>query len=94
MKDFIYHKRMNIIPDLVSLKKEKVLLVDSTFDEIISDSNKLLELLDSMPMYLEESNRDLFLSIIRRIIVISETEIKFILVNGIHLTENIERTVR
>ncbi len=61
----------------MSLKKEKVLLVDSTFDEIISDSNKLLELLDSMPMYLEESNRDLFLSIIRRIIVISETELNY-----------------
>jgi len=79
---------------LDQIKKEKALLMDTSLDETISKSKKLLKTLESMPDHIDVSDKEILLALVHRIIVKSETEVGFILTNGMVLTEYLRRVVR
>ncbi len=76
------------------LKKEKNICMGSGESKEIAESKELLALLNTLPECIEQSNAKILNSIIEKIIVVSETEIRFRLINGFEITEYIERTVR
>jgi site-specific DNA recombinase len=76
------------------LKKDKNLCMDKDDNEEIASSKKLLAILKTFPHHIELSDVKILLSIVDKIIVISETEIRLRLINGFELTEHIERTAR
>jgi len=53
-----------------------------------------MEYLEDGPEWLDEVPAELFGELIERIIIISPERLKFRLLNGMELAENIERTVR
>ena len=63
-------------------------------DDSIPKTMELLETLESMPEYLLQFDGEIFGDLIEKIIVESNESLRFILKNGLELTEKIERTVR
>ena len=57
-------------------------------------SRRLMSILKTSPDYIEQMDAKILNSIIDSIIVVSEIEIRFKLINGFELTEHIERTFR
>ena len=60
----------------------------------ISQTRVLLETLEAAPEFLDTFDEELFREIVDKIIVESNERLRFRLINGLELTENIERTVR
>ena len=54
----------------------------------------MLNVLDDAPEFLEVFDGELFGELVDKIIVDSNERLRFRLINGLELTENIERTVR
>lgn len=63
-------------------------------DRQIHDTERMMEYLEDGPEWLDEVPAELFGELIERIIIISPERLKFRLLNGMELAENIERTVR
>lgn len=63
-------------------------------DQQIQETERILEYLSDSPEWLDEVTSDLFRELIDRITIISPTRLKFRLLNGLELSENIERMVR
>lgn len=77
---------------IAKLRADKCKLMGSDDDDSsIIDTQNLIEILDNAPDYLSEFEQPIFESMVERIIVISNEQIKFRLINGLELTEKIER---
>lgn len=79
---------------LRTAKLEKERLLDTEQDEAIASTKALMEVLESGPDFLADFDEELFGELIDKIIVESNTCLRFRLKNGLELTETIERTVR
>ena len=79
---------------LRSAKQAKSRLLDAEEDQTITQTQKLLNVLDDAPEFLEAFDGELFGELVDKIIVDSNERLRFRLINGLELTENIERTVR
>lgn len=73
-------------------KKEKLLGLED--DDLIVKTRWIMEALENGPDFLDAFDGELFCELVERIIVESNTRIRFRLKNGLELPENIERTVR
>ena len=63
-------------------------------DQQIQKTKRMLEYLEDGPEWLDEITADLFVELIEQIIITSPEQVKFRLLNGLELSENIERVVR
>ena len=63
---------------------------DFAYDQLY----RQLETLEAAPEFLDTFDQELFREIVDKIIVESNERLRFRLINGLELTENIERTVR
>ena len=63
-------------------------------DNSIPKTMELLEMLESAPEYLSQFDGEIFGDLVEKIVAESSTSLRFILKNGLELTEKIERTVR
>ena len=79
---------------LRSAKQHKEQLQKRDDDETITQTQNLIETLDAGPEFLDSFDEELFCELIDKIIVDSNTKIRFRLKNGLELPESIERTVR
>ena len=75
-------------------KLRRRLLEAAGEDRQIHDTERMMEYLEDGPEWLDEVPAELFGELIERIIIISPERLKFRLLNGMELAENIERTVR
>ena len=76
------------------LAREKERLLKSEENPTISQTRFLLETLEAAPEFLDTFDEELFREIVDKIIVESNERLRFLLINGLELTEDIERTVR
>lgn len=91
----IFISQTNMLTEqLRAAKLEKERLLDTEHDEAITSTKELLEILEDGPDLLTDFDAELFGELIDKIIVDSDTSIRFRLKNGLELTETIERTVR
>lgn len=75
-------------------KLRRRLLEAAGEDQQIHDTERMMEYLEDGPEWLDEAPSDLFGALLDRIIIISPERLKFRLLNGMELSENIERMVR
>lgn len=75
-------------------KLRRRLLEAAGEDRQIQETERMLEYLADSPEWLDEITTDLFRELIERIIITGPTQLRFRLLNGLELSENIERTVR
>lgn len=77
------------------LRTEKSRLMESDDDdELLTGTRNLLDFLADAPEVISEFDADTFEQMVDKIIVDSNECIKFRLINGLELTENVERTER
>ena len=74
------------------IKKERLLMIDSS--DIIPLTKSVIELLEDGPDFLAEFDEELFGELIEKIIVESNTCVRFRLINGLELPEQVERRSR
>ena len=75
-------------------KQQKERLQHQEDDGIIEATEQLLDAINAGPAMLESFDEELFCELIDKVIVESNTKIRFRLKNGLELPETIERTVR
>ena len=68
--------------------------LESEEDQTIRQTQVLLEILETGPEFLEAFDEELFSELVAKIIVENNECLRFRLINGLELTEAIERTVR
>lgn len=91
----IYIARGNTLAEqLRTAKLEKERLLDAEEDEAIRQTQALLEALEKGPEFLDAFDGELFRELVEKIVVESSECLRFRLINGLELTESIERTVR
>ena len=92
--DLFISRRDALAEQLRAVKLEKERLLKSEENPTISQTRVLLETLEAAPEFLDTFDEELFREIVDKIIVESNERLRFRLINGLELTENIERTVR
>lgn len=75
-------------------KQQRERLLDREKNTIIEQTQTIMDVLRDYPDVVDEFNEELFCELIDKIIVESNTKIRFRLKNGLELPEAIERTVR
>ena len=75
-------------------KQQKEKLLKEEDDDTIEQTRILLRIVADGPEYLDEFDEELFCELIDKIVVESNTRIRFRLKNGLELPESIERTAR
>ena len=75
-------------------KLRRRLLETAGEDRQIQETERMLEYLTDSPEWLDEVTSDLFRELIERITIISPARLKFRLLNGLELSESIERMIR
>lgn len=75
-------------------KQQKERLLEQEDNDIIDKTKMIMEVLSDGPDYLDSFDEELFCELIDKIIVQSNTRIRFRLKNRLELPESIERTVR
>lgn len=70
-------------------KREKARFLESEVDEALSASKEILECLDAGPDYLDHFDEELFCEFVEKIIVESNEHVRFRLINGLELTEDL-----
>ena len=79
----------------MQLRRLRRRLMDATGEDAqIRDTEIMLDCLEDGPEWMDEPSPELFESLVRRIVILSADTLKFTLLNGLELTETIERTVR
>ena len=90
-----YISRSNWLAEqLREAKQKKEKLLEQEDDDLIVKTRWIMEALKQGPDFLDAFDGELFCELVERIIVESNTRIRFQLKNGLELQENIERTVR
>ena len=92
--DIFIAKSNQLAEQLRQAKQQKERLQHQEDDGIIEATEQLLEAINAGPAMLESFDEELFCELIDKIIVESNTKIRFRLKNGLELPETIERTVR
>ena len=90
---FIYQSN-ELAQQLQEAKVKKKRLLERDEDTTTRHTQELVELLENGPNMLDSFHAEYFHELIERIIVDSNTQIRFRLKNGLELAETIERTVR
>ena len=92
--DIFISKSNQLAEQLRNARGQKEKLRDMEYDQSIDTTQQLQEALLAGPEMLDAFDGELFCELIDRIIVESNTKIRFRLNNGLELPESIERTVR
>ena len=92
--DIFIAKSNQLAEQLRKAKQQKERLQNQENDGIIEATEQLIDILNAGPAMLESYDEELFCELIDKIIVESNTRIRFRLKNGLELPESIERTVR
>ena len=92
--DFYIQRGNELAQQLRSTKLEKERLLEVQGDDSLRKTRELMETLDAAPDYMETFDAGWFEELVEKIIVNSNTSLRFRLKNGLELTETIERTVR
>lgn len=92
--DIFIFQSNQLAQQLRKAKQQKEKLLEQDGNDALSKTRELLEILAYGPEYLEAFDGELFRELVDRIIVESNTCLRFRLVNGLELPEEIERTVR
>ena len=92
--DIFITKSNQLAEQLRQAKEQKERLQHQEDNGIIEATEQLLDAINAGPTMLESFDEELFCELIERIIVQSNTRIRFRLKNGLELPETIERTVR
>lgn len=90
---FIYQSN-ELAQQLREAKRQKERLLDQSGDCTLNQTRELLDVLASGPDILESFDVELFQELVDKIIVESNTRIRFRLKNGLEVAETIERTMR
>ena len=92
--DIFISRQNELAEQLRAVKLEKERFLESEEDQTIQRTQELLEALEAGPDFLDAFDGELFRELVDKIIVESNDRLRFRLVNGLELTEPIERTVR
>ncbi|MFR3253757.1 MAG: recombinase family protein, partial [Flavonifractor plautii] len=92
--DIFISRRNELAEQLRAAKLEKGRFLESEEDQTIQRTQELIEALEAGPDFLDAFDGELFREPVDKIIVGSNDRLRFRLVNGLELTEPIERTVR
>lgn len=92
--DIFISRTDRLAEQLHTVKQAKGRRLDAEEDQTIARTQNLLNILDDAPEFLETFDGELFGDLVDKIIVESNERLRFRLINGLELTENIERTVR
>lgn len=92
--DIFISRRDALAEQLRAVKLEKERLLESEENQTIRQTQLLLEALESSPDFLDTFDEELFRELVEKIIVESNNRLRFRLINGLELTESIERAVR
>lgn len=91
----IFISQTNMLTEqLRTAKLEKERLLNTEHDMAIASTRELMEILDDGPDFMLDFDEELFDELVEKIIVESNTGLRFCLKNGVELTETIERTER
>lgn len=92
--DIFISKSNQLAEQLRNAKRRKEILLKTENDDLMEKTEMLVEVLEDGPEYLDGFDEKLFCELIDKIIVQSNTKIRFQLKNGLELTETIERRER
>ena len=92
--DIFISRTDRLAEQLRAAKQAKSRLLDAEENRTIAQTKELLDILDDAPEFLDAFDGELFGELVDKIIVESNERLRFRLINGLELTENIERTVR
>ncbi|MBD5147710.1 MAG: recombinase family protein, partial [Oscillibacter sp.] len=92
--DIFISRSNRLAEQLRTAKQAKSRLMDAEENQTITQTQELLDILDDGPEFLESFDGELFSEMVDKIIVESNERLRFRLLNGLELRENIERTVR
>ena len=92
--DLFISRRNGLAEQLRAVKLEKERLLADEEDQTLQQTQELLEVLASGPDFLDAFDGELFHELVERIIVENSQCLRFRLINGLELTEVIERTAR
>lgn len=91
----IFISRSNLLAERrreLKLQKERILRAEE--DHTIQKTQEMLDVLESGPDWLEALDEELFSELVESIIVVDNENLRFGLINGLAVTEPIERTKR
>ena len=92
--DIFISRSNELAEQLRTVKQEKSRLLNAEGDDTIARTQELMEIIDAGPDFLKTFAGELFGELVEKIIVESNERLRFRLINGLELTEMIERTVR
>ena len=92
--DIFISRRNELAEQLRAAKLDKERFLEAEEDQTIQQTQELIEVLKAGPDFLGTFDGELFRELVDKIIVESNDRLRFRLVNGLELTEPIERTVR
>lgn len=91
----IFISRSNALAEqLRQVKIDKERMLEAEEDSTIRKTQEILELLEAAPKFLSTFDEELFSGLVEKVIVVSTEQLRFRLINGLELTESIERTIR
>ena len=91
----IFISRGNLLAERrreLKLQKERILRSEE--DHTIQQTQDLLDVLESGPDWLDDFDEQLFSDLVEKIVVVDNEKLCFRLLNGLEVTEKIERTQR
>ena len=91
----IFISRSNLLAERrreLKLQKERIL--QSEEDHTIQQTQDMLDVLESGPDWLDDFDEQLFSDLVEKIVVVDNETLRFRLLNGLEVTEKIERTQR
>ena len=92
--DIFISRQNELAEQLRAVKLEKERSLEAEEDQTIQQIQELIEALEAGPDFLDAFDGELFRELVDKIIVESNDRLRFRVVNGLELTEPIERTVR
>lgn len=92
--DIFISKSNQLAEQLRNAKQQKEKLLEREDNDIIVKTKEIMAVLADGPDHLDAFDEELFCELIDKIVVESNTRIRFRLKNGLELAERIERTVR
>ncbi len=92
--DIFISQSNQLAQQLRKAKRQKEKLLERDGNDALSKTRELMEILEYGPETLDAFDGELFRELVEKIIVESNERIRFRLINGLELPENIERTVR
>jgi DNA invertase Pin-like site-specific DNA recombinase len=92
--DIFISRRNALAEQLRTAKIEKERILNADEDTTIAQTQALIDILNEGPDFLDTFDGELFSELVDKIIVESNEQLRFRLINGLELTGSIERTVR